>query len=180
MGYGSVLGSQEHSLGPTWLTNIARWAYGTKYEYQLHETTGYTQGPYVYFNNTQNRPGYAASGYFKVIGQMGYYDQKAGMVLCKSGWRTGLSCGTITNGAYTYNGAKGWILIQNAQEPQIADAGDSGGAVFRPPDAAGNIIATGSVTAADHGCIGTTCRGVEMPIDYIDDHMPIYLVIGAP
>lgn len=159
---------------------IARWAYGTKYDYQFHETTGYTQGAWVYYKNSQNKAGYPAEGFFKVVGTIGYMSQTVGMVLCKSGRITGLSCGEITHGWYTYNGAKGWILIEKSTEPRIADAGDSGSAIFRPPSSTGNVIAAGSATAADHGCIGPACRLVNMPIDYIDDEIPITVVLATP
>lgn len=85
---------------------IARWKYGTKYDYQFHETTGFDTGNFVYFENRATEPSYPSSGYFAVTGTNGYYGQTKGMTVCKSGWRTGLVCGTIDNGAYTYNGAK--------------------------------------------------------------------------
>lgn len=183
-GVSSGTGQYWHYRNGHWIRlpspTIARWAYGTKYDYQFHETTGYTQGPWVYYNNKQNKAGYPAEGFFKVVGTIGYMSQTVGMVLCKSGRVTGLSCGDITHGWYTYNGAKGWILIQNSTEPQIADAGDSGSAIFRPPSSTGNVIAAGSATAADHGCIGAACRLVSMPIDYIDDEIPITLMLGTP
>lgn len=159
---------------------IARFGYGTKYDYQVHETTGYAQDAWVYFNNKQNKAGYAANGYFWVTGVTGYYDQKAGMIFCKSGYETGLSCGTISDGAYYWQGAKGWILLTNSTEPRFTDDGDSGSPWFRPPDARGNIVAAGIHSGGDSNCTGRSCRAIFMPIDYIDDHIPVSVMTGPP
>lgn len=142
----------------------------TKYDYQFHLIAPLTTSPYVFFENGNYKirarnifsstpdyindspkniiAGYAASGYFKVTGTYGYYSQTVGDVLCKSGHSTGLTCGEVTHGYYTYNNAKGWIETGNSTQFIYATWGDSGGAVFTSPTSAGNIMASGIVTAA--------------------------------
>ncbi|HET9639566.1 MAG TPA: S1 family peptidase [Allosphingosinicella sp.] len=151
---------------------IARWAYGTKYDYQFHETTGMDTGSWVYYENYSTEPAYPRGGYFYVTGTVGYYGQTSGMAICKSGWKTGLVCGTIDNGAYTYNGVKGWIHAVRNSGSLIAAPGDSGGAVFSPADSAGNIKAYGIITAGG-ATSGGASQIVYMPIDYIDDEVAI-------
>lgn len=152
----------------------------TKYDYKVHATTGLTQGPWVYFEDKNSIPEFPASGYFKVTGTLGYYGQTVGMVMCKSGRVTGITCGEITHGWYTYNGAKGWIEVGNTQQADLSDGGDSGGPWFVYPGTATNITAVGIHTAGTASCTGPTCKAVYMPIDYVDDHIPVSLVLGAP
>ena len=57
----------------------------------------------------------------------------------------------------------------------LAQPGDSGGAVFSPADASGNITAYGSVTAGQ-STGGGASELVYMPIDYIDDESPISVI----
>lgn len=157
---------------------IARWASGTKYDYQFHETTGMDTGSWVYYENYASEPAYPRGGYFYVTGTVGYYGQTAGMPVCKSGWKTGLVCGTIDNGAYTYNGAKGWIHVIRQSGTYIAQPGDSGGAVFSPADANGNINAYG-ITTAGGATSGGASQLVYMPIDYVDDEVAIRVMTNG-
>lgn len=125
---------------------------------------------------------------------MGYYDQKVGQVMCKSGHSTGLTCGEIIHGWYTWNGAKGWIETGNSTAFIYATAGDSGGAVFTKPTSTGTVKVAGIVGGAtihdptptaypswdEQHCLSTMegnpaftvrddCKMIHMPIDYIDD-----------
>lgn len=173
-----------HSINGHWVElpapTIARWAYGTKYDYQFHETTGYDEPlPFVYYKNISLQPEFGNAndwGTLHVTGSVGYYGQTKGMPVCKSGWRTGATCATIRNGAYTYNGVRGWIELYRASGPALAKPGDSGGAVFSPPNNSGDITAYGTATAADTYSDGSSVF-VYMPIDYIDDEVPISLVL---
>ena len=157
---------------------IARWKYGTKYDYQFHETTGLGTGAWLYYENRATEPAYPASGYFQVSGTLGYYGQTKGMTVCKAGWRTGLVCGTIDNGAYTYNGVKGWIHVTRASGTALALPGDSGSGVFSPADSSGRIKAYGITTAGQQFADGSS-EMVYGPIDYIDDEAAI-TVMTAP
>lgn len=145
-------------------------AANTKYDYQFHRIAPLTTSAYVFFDNSSTKiwarnifsttpdyindspknviAGYAADGYFKVVGTYGYYDQTVGNVMCKPGHSTGLTCGEITHGYYTYNGAKGWIETGNSTQFIYATWGDSGGAVFTQPTSTGTIKAAGIITAA--------------------------------
>lgn len=172
-----------HSINGHWVQlpvpTIARWAYGTKYDYQFHETTGYDSPvAFVYYVNKSAEPNFYPSGHLSVKGTLGYNGQTAGMMACKSGWRTGVTCAKIRNGAYTYNGARGWIELYRASGPHLAKPGDSGGAVFSPADTGANVTAYGIATAADSYSDGSSVF-VYSPIDYIDDEQPIMVVLNT-
>jgi hypothetical protein len=172
-----------HAINGHWVElpvpTIARWGYGTKYDYQFHETTGYDDPvAFVYYVNKTGEPNFYSSGHLSVKGTLGYYGQTAGMMACKSGWRTGVTCARIRNGAYTYNGARGWIELYRASGAHLAKPGDSGGAVFSPADTGANITAYGIATAADSYSDGSSVF-VYNPIDYIDDESPIRVVLNT-
>lgn len=212
---------------PRWvsLTFEKQWiGQGTKYDYQWHRTDGLANGAWVWFDNSNSKinfqgfksgdnypadssknivSGQPDTGYYAVRGTWGYYDQKVGQVMCKSGHSSGLTCGQITHGYYTYNGAKGWIETGLSSAYIYAVSGDSGGAVFTSPDSAGAIKAAGIVTAAtihdptrnaagevnfsgdempclpymegnaSYSDVGADCKMIHMPIDYVDDQQLI-------
>jgi hypothetical protein len=141
----------------------------TKYDYRFYLVTGITTAGWVWFDNSSTKiygrdmngtslasfssqnvvPGYAATGWFKVTGTYGYYSQVVGDVICKSGHSTGLTCGEITHGYYTFNGAKGWIQTGKSAQYYYNTAGDSGGAVFTSPNANGEVLAAGILSAGN-------------------------------
>lgn len=154
--------------------------YGTKFDYQIFDTSGLVQGPWVWFSNSQRVPEFPSQGYYRVVGQTGYYGQTAGMVMCKSGRVTGITCGQITNGAYVFNGAKGWIEVGNTKQADLSEPGDSGSPWFIYPGTSSDVKAVGIHTAGTGNCTGPTCKAVYMPIDYIDDHIPVTLTVATP
>ncbi|WP_230960752.1 S1 family peptidase, partial [Erythrobacter donghaensis] len=202
----------------------AEWnAPNTKYDYQFHRTDGLATGPWVFYENGTGKiafkgftatddftkdgaknviAGYAANGYFKVVGTWGYYDQTVGQVMCKSGHSTGLTCGEITHGYYTWNGAKGFIETGKSAAYIYATAGDSGGAVFTQPTSTGTVKASGIIGGAtiydptpasypsgdEKPCLQTMegvspynisdCKLIHMPIDYIDDQQLLTVEVG--
>lgn len=157
---------------PHWVTltrnSINQFTYGTKYDYRFYRTSGITTGAWLWFENGSNKiigidndgsslssysganvmSGYPASGYWKVTGTYGYYDQKVGDVLCKTGRASGLTCGKITHGYLTFRDAKGWIRLGDSYQRYISIGGDSGGAVFTSP-INGNIKAAGILSAGN-------------------------------
>lgn len=158
---------------PHWLSlalsTIDYYGYGTKFDYRFYRTAPMSTGAWLWFDNSSTKikgkeadgtslashssanviSGYPADGYWKVVGTYGYYDQKVGDVLCKSGHSSGLTCGKVTHGYYTYNNAKGWIETGQSSQRYYAFAGDSGGAVFTSP-VNGGIKASGIITAATY------------------------------
>lgn len=156
---------------PHWISlaaaTVSFFATGTKYDYRFYPTQGMATGAWLWFDNSTSKirgsdldgtslagsssanviAGYPADGYWKVVGTYGYYDQKVGDVICKSGHSTGLTCGKVTHGFYTYNGAKGWIETGQSTQRYYVFAGDSGGAVFTSP-VNGAIKAAGIISAA--------------------------------
>ena len=183
-----------------------------KYDYRAQFTSPLATGPWVYYDNGKisytgytSRSnavlGYPASGYFKVTGTRGYYDQVVGQVICKSGRSSGLSCGKITHGYYTLNGAKGWIESGESAQYIYATFGDSGSGVFSAPTSTGSVLAVGISANAtvydptpaspssgderpctsDDEAAGriSDCRLIHMPIDYIDDQQLLTVVTGS-
>jgi streptogrisin D len=181
---------------------MAEWPTG-KYDYEFHDITGLQSGPYVWYENNKityppgyttynnNVPGQAASGYFRLVGSRGYYDQVVGQPVCKSGQSTGFTCGTIMHGYYTWHGTKGWIQWGQSDQDIVGYPGDSGGAVFdfdpNPGDirALGIISGVNVVTLADgtkRPCLKSDtfdCYVIHMPIDYIDDQQLLTLVTAS-
>jgi streptogrisin D len=151
------------------LTSIDYYGYGTKFDYRFYRTAPMGTGAWLWFDNSSTKikgtendgtalgsqssanviAGYPADGYWKVVGTYGYYDQKVGDVLCKTGHSSGLTCGKVTHGWYTYNNAKGWVETGQSSQRYYAFAGDSGGAVFTSP-VNGGVKAAGIVTAATY------------------------------
>ena len=180
-----------------------------KYDYQGHIITGLTTGPYIWYeDNAIHIDGYEGrnnqvtaantSGYFTVTGTRGYYDQTVGQVLCKSGRSTGFTCGKITHGWYTHNGAKGWIQVGDSSQDIIAYKGDSGAGVFTDSTYDYKVKAAGILSAGNtfkitkpDGTPGTRpclpedetrlnidCYFISMPIDYVDDQQWVQIKTG--
>lgn len=146
---------------------IARWAYGTKYDFQWHDITGYSRSNAIYYFNQASVVGLPKSGWVRVNGTVGYYGQTKGMVSCKSGRVTGITCGAITSGNYYYNGANGWIRVFRASGQHLGRTGDSGSAVFSDAAQSTQVKAYGILTAAQAFSDGSS-EMVYSPIDYID------------
>lgn len=111
--------------------------------------------------------GLPKSGWVRVNGTVGYYGQTKGMVSCKSGRVTGITCGAITSGNYYYNGANGWIRVFRASGQHLGRTGDSGSAVFSDAAQSTQVKAYGILTAAQAFSDGSS-EMVYSPIDYID------------
>lgn len=140
-----------------------------KYDYQIFDTTGITVDNQVGYFDENNIPEFPASGVHRLTAITGYYNQKKGMVVCKSGANTGITCGTISNGALTYDGALGWIEVNNTNQTVISVGGDSGSPWYLYPGTSSSVTGVGLHTAGN-AVPGPTGVAVYMPIDYIDDH----------
>ncbi|HEU0135476.1 MAG TPA: trypsin-like serine protease, partial [Allosphingosinicella sp.] len=140
-----------------------------KWDYLIWETTGLGVSSTISYVDKSSIPEFPASGTLKLTGISTFLNQKAGMVVCKSGHTTGLTCGEITNGNATHDGVTGWIEASKSKQALFADQGDSGGPVFYYPGTSTTITGVGITTASNlaSGVAGTM---IYMPIDYIDDH----------
>lgn len=160
-----------HAINSHWVEipapAIARWAYGTKYDFQWHDITGYTRSNAVYYFNQASVVGLPSSGWVRVNGTIGYYGQTKGMIACKSGRVTGITCGAITSGNYYYNGANGWIRVFRTSGVHLGRPGDSGSGVFSDAAQSSLVKAYGILTAAQAFSDGSS-EMVYSPIDYID------------
>ena len=143
---------------------------GDKYDYQIWDVTGLTVDNTIVYKDINGIPEFPASGTFHMTAITTFLNQKAGMIVCKSGNTTGITCGEITNGNLTYDGVAGWIQVSKTQQSVISQPGDSGGPWFLYPGTSSTITGVGIHTAGD-SVSGPTGIAVYMPIDYIDDHI---------
>ncbi len=140
-----------------------------KWDYLIWETTGLSVSSSISYVDKSSIPEFPAMGTLKLTGISTFINQKAGMVVCKSGHTTGITCGEITSGNATHDGVAGWIEVSKSKQALLADQGDSGGPVFYYPGASTTITGVG-LTSASNLVSGPTGVMIYMPIDYIDDH----------
>lgn len=141
-----------------------------KYDYQIWETTGLTVDNSIRYTDKNNIPEFPDSGTLRMTSITTFMNQKAGMIVCKSGNNTGITCGEITNGNKTHDGVAGWIEVSKTKQSVISLGGDSGGPWFLYPGTSTTIVGVGIHTAGD-SVPGTAGIAIYMPIDYIDDHI---------
>lgn len=166
-----------------------------KYDFKVHPTDRLTVHGYVYYvNNITIRgtnivnsvAGYPDSGYLPIEDLLYSINHATGVTMCKSGQRTGLSCGQIVSNYASYvteDGVQrsGMIALGNSGQRVIGWAGDSGGSVFTPPvngaiRAAGLVSGTNGPSAStpcDTAVYGGACELYYMPIDRINDAQPM-------
>lgn len=149
--------------------------YTRNHDYQIWETTGISLNNQVHFKNSYGIPEFAKpTGNFRVTQTMKYSNQKAGMIVCKSGAFTGITCGTITNANATFNNqGSGWVKVENSKQPDISTGGDSGGPWFVYPGKSTTITAVGVHKAGSDN----PDYALYMPIDKIKDHNPTVQLI---
>jgi len=140
-----------------------------KYDYQIWDLTGLPTSFSITYRNLNGIPEFPSTGTLDLTGIMSFNNQKSGMVVCKSGAVTGITCGQITNGNATFNGASGYIQVSKTLQADISAGGDSGGPWFLYPGSSRDITGVGVHTAG--GGTGTSSVAIYMPIDYIDDHV---------
>jgi hypothetical protein len=141
-----------------------------KYDYQIWDVTGLTVDNMIVYKDINSIPEFPASGTFRMTAITGFLNQKAGMIVCKSGHTTGITCGEITNGNLTWDGVAGWIQVSKTQQTVISLPGDSGAPWFLYPGSSSTITGVG-VHTAGNAVNGPTGIAIYMPIDYIDDHI---------
>lgn len=139
-----------------------------KYDFQIFDATGVTVDNRVRYFDENSIPEFPDSGELRLTAITGFLNQKSGMVVCKSGANSGITCGTISNGNLTWDGAPGWIEVNRTNQRVISVGGDSGSAWFLYPGTSTTITGVG-VHTAGNAVPGTTGIAIYMPIDYIDD-----------
>lgn len=139
-----------------------------KYDFQIFDATGLTVDNRVRFVDKNNIPEFPATGELRLTAITSFLNQKAGMVVCKSGANTGITCGEITNGNLTWDGVPGWIEVSRTRQSVISAGGDSGSPWFLYPGSSTTITGVG-VHTAGNAVPGSTGIAIYMPIDYIDD-----------
>lgn len=172
--YANVSGRAIKLSNPIVRKNKKNYSNGTagdglsdKYDYQIWDVTGIDVNNQVKYKDMNGIPEFPSSGIFNLTSIVSFNNQKKGMVACKSGANTGITCGTITNGNVTRDSASGWIMVGNSAQRDISTGGDSGSPWFLYPGTSTNITGLGIHTAgSDNPDIA-----IYMPIDYIDDHI---------
>lgn len=139
-----------------------------KYDFQIWETTGLSVSSAISYVDKNNIPEFPASGTLTLTGVASFLNQKAGMVVCKSGQTTGITCGEITNGNAYRDGVYGWIEVSKTKQAVISEGGDSGGPWFLYPGTSTTITGVGIHTAGD-AIAGPTGIAQYMPIERIAD-----------
>ena len=162
---------------------------GGKYDYKILETTGLNTSYTIEYKDLNSIPEFPATGTLNLTSIKSFNNQTAGMVMCKSGQTTGITCGKITDGNASFrdNGtgcttgtaSTGFIKVSQSQQADLSAGGDSGGPWFMYPGSSSDIVGVGIHTAG--GCkpgvspcqsdTGPTAYSLYMPIDYIDDHI---------
>jgi hypothetical protein len=176
------------------------------YDFRAHEVVGLSTGYWVYFMNNKpvrgytsyvnTVPGFYADGYFtvsatlkgNVIGNGNHY---VGLPVCKSGSRTGFTCGTVTassvSGTSDGRSYSGMVRVGHSNQTVTAFSGDSGSPTFSWPDSGYNITAFGILKAAEgftnpdgtpRPCVngqGYDCGYYYMPIDRVNDRLPFQI-----
>lgn len=142
-----------------------------KYDYKIFDVTGLTVDNTIVYKDLNAIPEFPASGTFRMTSIMTFLNQKAGMIVCKSGRKTGITCGEIVDGNATHDGVAGWIKVSKTQQSDISEPGDSGAPWFLYPGTSTTITGTGIHTAGAGVGPGTASFAIYMPIDYIDDHI---------
>ena len=141
-----------------------------KYDYQIWDVTGLDINNQIQYKDLNGIPEFPSSGIMNLTSITTFMNQKKGMVVCKSGVTTGITCGTITNGNATHDGVAGWIEVGNSKQANLSSGGDSGGPWFLYPGTSSNITGVGIHTAGNREDYPTDFA-IYMPIDYIDDHI---------
>lgn len=141
-----------------------------KYDCQVFDMTRISVGPTIRYKDTMGIPEFPATGSLTLTGITTFMNQKAGMVVCKSGHSIGITCGKIVNGNESRDGVAGWIEVSQSAQADISEPGDSGGPWFLYPGSSSSITGVG-IHSAGAGT-GSTAIAVYMPIDYINDHDP--------
>jgi hypothetical protein len=181
------------------------------YDFRAHEVVGMSTGYWVYFVNSKpvrgypsyvnTVPGFYSDGYFTVSatlkGNVIYNgNHYVGLPVCKSGSRTGFTCGTVTassvNGTANGRAYTGMVRVGRSKQTVTAFSGDSGAPIFSWPDSGYNITAFGIMKAAEEHqetdgtilpCVnGQAYKGVVydcgyfyMPIDRVNDRLPFQI-----
>jgi hypothetical protein len=161
---GPIAKKAHKTCGPAGCDGIS-----DKYDYQIWDATGLTIDNQISYVDKNSIPEFPASGTFRMTSITTFLNQKAGMIVCKSGYTTGITCGEITNGNASRDGVAGWIEVSKSQQTDISQGGDSGGPWFLYPGSSTNVVGLGVHTAGAGK--GTTGIAQYMPIDYIDDHV---------
>lgn len=164
-----------------WVTYPTPYVYelnSGSYDYQLHETTGLNSDYQIYFQDKNGIPEFPAEGWFSVKNIIYWANQLNGVVMCKSGAVTGITCGEIIDDWYMYRGDLPWIKIGHTKQYDISAPGDSGGPWFMYPGSSVDVTAAGIHTAGSG--TGSSSIAVYMPIDRIDDHVTSVRLILKP
>ena len=144
-----------------------RW--DSSHDFQILDIGSMNTASWVYAWEAENIPEFTNPEWFEVTGMNSYASQTEGTVVCKSGAKTGITCGQIVDADYSYGGTYGqpWIKVSKTYQSDISQPGDSGGAWFVYPGSSQRIRAVGVHTAGPEGDSGFNSVAIYMPIDRV-------------
>lgn len=161
---------------------VQNWGAFTGNDFQIWDATGLQRSPLLYFENRENIPEFVSAGYFNIIGIIRRSQQYNGMVLCKNGAITGITCGEVINNNAFYDDAQGWVQISNTNQSLLGLGGDSGGAVFMYPGASYDVYIAGTYVGSNDelpNAAFTPSEAVAMPIDNIIDLVGLNITVDT-
>lgn len=144
-----------------------RW--DSSHDFQILDIGSMNTASWVYAWEAEDIPEFTNPEWFETTGYNSYASQTVGQVVCKSGARTGLTCGQIVDRNYPYGGASAqpWIKVSKTYQTDISQPGDSGGAWFVYPGSSQQVRAVGVHTAGPEGDAGFNSVAIYMPVDRV-------------
>ena len=143
--------------------------------------------PLIYFRDLEAIPEFPDVGFLGILNTISTLQQREGMVVCKSGVRTGITCGRIIDDDYYEDRTFGWKLVGDSRQSRLTRPGDSGAPWFTMPDASFNVRAAGIHSSNPDSprrrinnlgpCFGTECVARYGAIDFIQTVDPTVTVL---
>lgn len=150
----------------------------TAYDYAIYNATGMTTTYQVYYRNLNGIPEFASSGWLNTRNFIRGLNQVNGMIVCKSGAVTGITCGEIIDDAYAWRPGYWFIKVSHTKQFDISNPGDSGGPWFLYPGSSADVTAAGIHNAGSGS--GANSIAVYMPIDRTFEHVSNVKLVLKP
>jgi hypothetical protein len=121
------------------------------------------------------------SAYYEIAAPLAF---AVGQYVCKQGFKTRLTCGTVIDTNWSDSGGSGVVKVSKSAQGNIADSGDSGGPVFmwttsnsqvRPVGIMKGANVAGSVPCKNTSTVvanNTSCYFTVMPLKKISGRSP--------
>lgn len=153
-----------------------------QFDYVVYDAGNMTANNTIYFNNLERIPEFPSVGHLNVTNMIRGDNQYCGLVVCKSGVVTGITCGQILSVKANVGNNTKMIQVGQSLQRRLSAGGDSGGPWFLYPGRSTNVTAAGIHHRGNSPVNGPACEGREcvayyMPIDRIE-HSPLEMFTG--